>query len=633
MLRLGLVRHVLDDDGTVLKKNSINHNNNGDDDDIEKYDDDDDDDKEKKTKRKKPRCPRRIIILPYIQTRRRNRKRVSFVVLLLLMLLLSLHVLLVYFICPYYENINQQQQQQSQQQLQQQAHAVNNNNKITNNNNNNNKRNIEFIVAGFPKCGTTTLLYSLNRLKSHGKIQMPEREACVVKDDWRDEALVQARLEKEQQQQQDLSSSSSASTSSSSSSLLYGMKCPTAIYNPHVVVRRLQQQQQQQQRTSTANTTSSTTTTKWIIGLRHPLQQLLSYYNYRVTELYDKKRKASSSSSSSSWLSWSWWRNKLLGPGDTIPTLQQLYYFANDDDDDDDDDEIPMTWKDMSIFSHRYEIFLMQLLLLFPAEDHESSSTPPSSLSTWERSQLDHYQKVQDAWRCRRRRWSCGICALYVDYWYHACRRRRTRKQQQQQQHQPSTTTATTRITAATRIQRQQPQPLPPQVFLYTVDQLQDDNVTRSRQFRRDLLSFLGLVLSNETKNSDEDDIINAFQLGRENINRFTSEQQTAHAETIRLCHKNHGNKNEKEYDNNNNNNVMPEALRRRFLAESRITAEWMEQRVLRLLQSQSSSSSSSSSTSSSWMTVSNPQHFLQSLQAWKVDPCSRLPSSSSSSG
>ena len=169
---------------------------------------------------------------------------------------------------------------------------------------------------------------------------------------------------------------------------------------------------------------------------------------------------------------------------------------------------------------------------------------------------------------------------------------------------------------------------------MYTIDQLQDDNATRSRQFRYDLLSFLGLIHNanaTTTTPPDNDLILKAFQLGHENMNRFTTDQATAHAETIRLC-PSPINKDKKKKKKNNNDDkknsdrsttiVMPEALRRRFVAESRTTAEWIEQRVL-------SSSSSQLSSSSSLVTVSNREHFFESLQAWKVDPC-RLQHSSS---
>jgi hypothetical protein len=98
------------------------------------------------------------------------------------------------------------------------------------------------------------------------------------------------------------------------------IKCPDALYKDRAIWRLVDWQKPDPVGSET------TTSTHLIIGLRHPVWQMQSYYNYRVTEMYDKKV---------------WWKN-----------IRSLSYIL---------EGRTKPWKGMSPYSVRYELFLQQL--------------------------------------------------------------------------------------------------------------------------------------------------------------------------------------------------------------------------------------------------------------------------------
>jgi hypothetical protein len=117
------------------------------------------------------------------------------------------------------------------------------------------KRRLDFLVAGFPKFGTTTLLHAFQK---HPETSISNIEKCdfasvssshVRATKKLNEALNELNVTKKR-----------------------GIKCPRAITT-------FQTWQRLDQHSPYA---------RYIIGLRHPVELLASFYNYRVTEHYDK---------------------------------------------------------------------------------------------------------------------------------------------------------------------------------------------------------------------------------------------------------------------------------------------------------------------------------------------------------
>jgi hypothetical protein len=135
------------------------------------------------------------------------------------------------------------------------------------------KPRLDFLVGGFPKCGTTTLLFAFQK---HTGISIGERENCLLARPIQQDDVNMRELDKSLAQLDDSTASSSSSSSSSSSvavsDKLLGMKCPDTLGNFKTIHRLAQHSPQ----------------CKFVIGVRHPVQMLQSFYNYRVTEIYDK---------------------------------------------------------------------------------------------------------------------------------------------------------------------------------------------------------------------------------------------------------------------------------------------------------------------------------------------------------
>lgn len=119
------------------------------------------------------------------------------------------------------------------------------------------RKKLDFFVAGFPKCGTTTLLYAF---ASHNETDISKTEKCfIINSQMSDVAathqLDDALIDLEQD-----------------SNIRRGIKCPSGIKNS----RSLERIQNHSPRA------------KLIIGVRHPVLYFQSFYNYRVTEIHDR---------------------------------------------------------------------------------------------------------------------------------------------------------------------------------------------------------------------------------------------------------------------------------------------------------------------------------------------------------
>ena len=135
---------------------------------------------------------------------------------------------------------------------------------------------LSFLVAGYPKSGTTSLLYAFKR---HNQTIFPSREVCGVSS--------KRGLDKVGRELKEAfatttttttttttpGSSDSATTSSSSNDVtIAGVKCPQAISSPHGLQHLVEYSPE----------------LKLIVGLRHPVRLFESYYNYRITSMHDK---------------------------------------------------------------------------------------------------------------------------------------------------------------------------------------------------------------------------------------------------------------------------------------------------------------------------------------------------------
>jgi hypothetical protein len=115
---------------------------------------------------------------------------------------------------------------------------------------------LDFFVAGFPKCGTTTMLFLFDR---HPETDVSTTEKCIVLNAQVSDTLAINRLD------------DAIGELNSDFRHKRGIKCPTGIKNARTL-ERLQ---------------NHSPGTKLIIGVRHPVLFFQSYYNYRVTEIYD----------------------------------------------------------------------------------------------------------------------------------------------------------------------------------------------------------------------------------------------------------------------------------------------------------------------------------------------------------
>lgn len=111
---------------------------------------------------------------------------------------------------------------------------------------------LDFLVAGFAKCGTTSLLRTL---EAHNETTVPRKEQCSL-DKVDDDNTARAAI---------LHSLQNASVQNKR-----GIKCPFSFTTPKSLTR-LQEW---------------FPSTKLIFGLRHPVKAFESYYNYRVSSFH-----------------------------------------------------------------------------------------------------------------------------------------------------------------------------------------------------------------------------------------------------------------------------------------------------------------------------------------------------------
>jgi hypothetical protein len=153
---------------------------------------------------------------------------------------------------------------------------------------------LSFVIAGFPKAGTTSLLYAFNR---HSQTVIPSREVCAVSS--------KHGFSKVEKALEDAFADVPAAPSNGTRA---GVKCPQTISSPLGLQHLVEQNPG----------------LKLIVGLRHPVRILESYYNYRVTSLHDK------------------------GIAFEAPPVESLIGVDN-------------SWKGVSTDSPRYELGLQQL--------------------------------------------------------------------------------------------------------------------------------------------------------------------------------------------------------------------------------------------------------------------------------
>lgn len=122
-------------------------------------------------------------------------------------------------------------------------------------------RKLDFLIAGFPKCGTTTLSYAF---EAHNETDISIRERCDI------EGKIGPDGRPEYANLQDI-----IGDLSTGSKVKRGVKCPSSL-TFHRTLSML---------------TLFSANTKLIIGVRHPVRFLESFYNYRVMDQYRKKIK------------------------------------------------------------------------------------------------------------------------------------------------------------------------------------------------------------------------------------------------------------------------------------------------------------------------------------------------------
>ncbi|KAI2498776.1 hypothetical protein MHU86_15732 [Fragilaria crotonensis] len=116
---------------------------------------------------------------------------------------------------------------------------------------------LDFFVAGFPKCGTTTMLYAF---ANHNETDIGKTEKCVILNAKVSDSVALNRLD------------DAVGELSAENGMKRGIKCPSGIKNS----RSLERMHNHSPRA------------RLIVGIRHPVLFFQSYYNYRVTEIYDR---------------------------------------------------------------------------------------------------------------------------------------------------------------------------------------------------------------------------------------------------------------------------------------------------------------------------------------------------------
>lgn len=159
----------------------------------------------------------------------------------------------------------------------------------------------DFVVAGFPKCGTTSLLKTF---AAHPEIDMAAQEQCAIAAPGVTDNMVVQKLDSTLR-------GMPSSTTTSDSTMKRAFKCPNAMFT-YKSITRLEKH---------------SPAAKLVVGIRHPVHMMQSFYNYRVTEIYERG---------------------LLGTED-IPDFLDLVSNGY------------QPWKLVSMLAVRFELFLQQL--------------------------------------------------------------------------------------------------------------------------------------------------------------------------------------------------------------------------------------------------------------------------------
>ena len=124
------------------------------------------------------------------------------------------------------------------------------------------RKKLDFFVAGFPKCGTTTMLYAF---ANHNETDIGKMEKCVILNAKISDAVAINRLD------------DAVGELSPEPMIKRGIKCPSGIKNARSLERMH----------------NHSPLARLIVGVRHPVLFFQSYYNYRVTEIYDRNSSES----------------------------------------------------------------------------------------------------------------------------------------------------------------------------------------------------------------------------------------------------------------------------------------------------------------------------------------------------
>lgn len=175
------------------------------------------------------------------------------------------------------------------------------------------KQTLDFLVAGFPKCGTTSILFALH---NHPDVIMDDKEYCHIarplqQDDVNWNRLNRYLTDLKDDRLKELGESTTDTSKIKPRKL--GIKCPEALKN-FKSIHRLSQHSPE---------------SKWVIGLRHPVWFVQSFYNYRVHESHVGAPTPEQSTE--------------------IPTLQQLWQNSS------------VVFRDLTRDSARFDLFLSQL--------------------------------------------------------------------------------------------------------------------------------------------------------------------------------------------------------------------------------------------------------------------------------
>ena len=175
---------------------------------------------------------------------------------------------------------------------------------------------LDFLVAGFAKSGTTSLLKTL---RTHPEIAMGEEEYCQIARPVQQDDVNLKHLNRYLYGMKKTAMIEKQSNNNPHTSFRVGVKCPDSIKNFKAIHRLTQHSPH----------------CKIIIGMRHPVWYLQSFFNYRVMEAHLKTRPYT--------------QTRKAQQSAEIPTLETLWY-ANE----------TVIWRDISKKLTHYEMYLAQ---------------------------------------------------------------------------------------------------------------------------------------------------------------------------------------------------------------------------------------------------------------------------------